>query len=125
MTWDGRSYFWDKTTDKIERCNYDDPRLHGPFDEVRRVAHDKAADGCRVSTVFLGRDHNFDAGDPILFETMVFGGEFDQMCTRYETADAARSGHAVILEALNDGDRETLEKWLGVPWDRLNVSEGP
>ena len=29
----------------------------------------------RISTVFLGMDHNwFQQGDPILFQTMVFGG---------------------------------------------------
>lgn len=33
----------------------------------------------RVSTVFLGLDHNFARrGAPILWETMVFGGRLDQ-----------------------------------------------
>ena len=33
-------------------------------------------DRCEVSTVFLGMDHQFGEGPPILWETMVFGGEF-------------------------------------------------
>lgn len=43
----------------------------------RRVAFDKI-DGVEVSTVFLGLDHSFGAGPPVLWETMVFGGIFDQ-----------------------------------------------
>lgn len=31
-----------------------------------------------VSTVFLGLDHNWSDGPPILWETMVFGGALDQ-----------------------------------------------
>lgn len=31
-----------------------------------------------VSTIFLGLDHSFDSGDPILWETMVFGGAHDR-----------------------------------------------
>jgi len=39
----------------------------------------------RVSTVFLGLDHNFGDGPPLLFETMVFGGELDQEMDRCST----------------------------------------
>lgn len=58
----------------------------------RRVAKD-AANGVTVSTVFLGVDHQFGGGRPLLFETMIFGGEFDQECERYSTAAEARIGH--------------------------------
>ncbi len=60
-------------------------------DEIRRVALDER-DGVRVSTVFLGMDHSFGhGGPPILFETMVFGGEHDEYqerCSTYEEAEA-------------------------------------
>jgi hypothetical protein len=42
----------------------------------RHVAKEILGD-VRISTVFLGLDHSFTGGDPILWETMVFGGEFD------------------------------------------------
>ena len=32
----------------------------------------------RVSTVFLGMDHGWGSGTPVLWETMIFGGEHDQ-----------------------------------------------
>ena len=51
-----------------------------------------------VSTVFLGIDHNWDEGPPVLFETMVFGGPFDQEQWRYRTYDEALSGHEKVVE---------------------------
>ena len=60
----------------------------------RRVALTILADGIEVSTVFLGMDHNFGAtGPPLLFETMVFGGELDQECERWPNEVAALAGH--------------------------------
>jgi hypothetical protein len=53
-------------------------------------------DDIYVSTVFLGIDHNWGFEDekrPILFETMVFGGEYDELQFRYCTIDEARAGH--------------------------------
>ncbi len=36
----------------------------------------------KVSTVFLGLDHNFGDGPPILWETLVFGGPMNGQQTR-------------------------------------------
>lgn len=53
----------------------------------------------RVSTVFLGMDHNhWLEGPPILFETMIFGGDHDDYQKRYETWGRAEAGHAYALE---------------------------
>jgi hypothetical protein len=53
--------------------------------------------GYRVSTVWLGIDHNFTSqgGPRILFETMIFGPDSweGEYCERYATEDAARAGH--------------------------------
>lgn len=66
----------------------------------RRLAEDLVGD-VRVSTVFLALDHNWsDAGPPVLWETMIFGGktdEFDDWCERYTNRDAAMEGHAKAL----------------------------
>jgi len=64
---------------------------------------DMIPDGIRVSTVFLGLDHSFhDGGPPVLFETMVFGGEFDQEQERYCTLEEAKQGHARWLAKVRD-----------------------
>jgi hypothetical protein len=60
----------------------------------RGVGHTEF-DGGYVSTVFLGLDHRFGtAGDPLLFETMIFGGPHDGYQERYCTWDEAEAGHA-------------------------------
>jgi hypothetical protein len=46
-----------------------------------------------ISTVFLGLDHSFGHGKPLLFETMIFGGEHDQYQDRYSTWEEAVVGH--------------------------------
>jgi hypothetical protein len=58
-----------------------------------------------VSTVFLGTDHNFaGSGPPVLFETMIFGGEHDQAQWRYTTRAEAEAEHARIVAALQAGE---------------------
>ena len=62
-----------------------------------RVARDEL-DGCGVSTVFLGLDHRFGgSGDPILFETMIFGGPLDGEQWRAATYDEAERCHAAAV----------------------------
>jgi len=46
-----------------------------------------------ISTVFLGIDHAFGRGEPILFETMIFGGEHNEYQERYATWEEAEEGH--------------------------------
>lgn len=65
----------------------------------RVVARTKVYEGCDVSTVFLGLDHRFGApGPPLVFETMVFGGPFDQDMNRYATWADAEAGHARMVD---------------------------
>ena len=64
----------------------------------RRVAFDKI-NGVEVSTVFLGLDHNYGSGPPVLWETMVFGGELDQKQDRCSgTWQNAEAMHALMLD---------------------------
>jgi hypothetical protein len=60
-----------------------------------------------VSTVWLGLDHAMgNTTPPLIFETMIFGGELDEKCQRYATLEEAKAGHdrwVRVVEA--DGDR--------------------
>lgn len=54
-----------------------------------------------VSTVFLGMDHGLLRSDtkmPVLWETMIFGGEHDQYQERYTSHEDALAGHNKALE---------------------------
>ena len=59
---------------------------------IRRVARAVKAN-VTVSTVFLGIDHGYRAGLPLLFETMVFGGKHDQWQGRCSTWGQAEKQH--------------------------------
>ena len=52
----------------------------------------------RISTVFLGLNHQFGKGPPILFETMVFNGSLDGEQNRYHTWQKAQEGHNQMVE---------------------------
>lgn len=54
----------------------------------------------RISTIFLGLDHRFGSGPPLLFETMIFGGKFDQEQWRYSTWDEAERCHRNAVEKI-------------------------
>jgi hypothetical protein len=65
-----------------------------------RVAETTLADGTWISTVWLGLDHQFDAGPPLIFETMVFpspGELVDRECERYSTEAEALAGHDAMV----------------------------
>lgn len=71
----------------------------------RVVAHDQLPDGSLLSTVFLCMDHSYGVGDPVLFESMWFGGPYEGHQRRYKTWQEALEGHASMLES----HREYLE----------------
>jgi hypothetical protein len=62
-------------------------------DGHNRVVKVDSKDGVRVSTVFLGLDHQFGKGKPLLYETMIFGGAHDEFMNRYSTQKEAIEGH--------------------------------
>lgn len=60
----------------------------------RRVADTKVGE-THISTVFLGLDHSFGQSQkPLLWETMIFGGEHDGYQERYTSRADAEAGHA-------------------------------
>lgn len=56
-----------------------------------------------VSTVFLGLDHSWpkDESKPLLWETMIFGGEHDQYQDRYTSVEDALLGHQKAVDLVN------------------------
>ena len=63
----------------------------------RRVTVTNLPDDVTVSTVFLGIDHSYGDGPPVLWETMIFGGEFDQETMRYTSHEDALEGHKKMV----------------------------
>lgn len=51
-----------------------------------------------ISTVFLGLDHQYGDGPPLLFETLVFEGQNDGDMWRCSTWEEAEKQHADAVE---------------------------
>ena|ERR1035437_7643057 len=82
------------------------------FEKTRRVGS-TIVDEARVSTVFLGIDYSYGIWrhggfelrfPPLWFETMIFGGPFDEAMFRYTTWAEAEAGHARVVAALERGE---------------------
>lgn len=73
----------------------------------RVVKQDKWGD-VMVSTVFLGMDHQYGTGRPLLFETMVFGLDSDYQ-RRYSTWEEAERGHREVLRKVLKGEKDDGE----------------
>lgn len=71
--------------------------------DARRVARTQVED-VEVSTVFLGIDHQWSEGPPLLFETMIFGDAHDEYQWRWTTRVQALAGHDQVVTALRNGD---------------------
>lgn len=73
----------------------------------------------RISTVFLGIDHAFGRGEPLWFETMIFGGNDDGSTAdyqdRYTTWAQAVAGHRKACGLLETARRK-LTWWQRVLW---------
>lgn len=70
------------------------------LEKNRRVAWDDLGPLGTVSTVFLGLDHAFMGGPPLIFETMIFGGPMNEFMDRYSTEEKALGGHRFAVQAL-------------------------
>lgn len=67
------------------------------FGEGRAIRQTRYDDGVLVSTIFLGLDSSFSFGpyeaEPVLYETMIFGGDHDGFQERHCTRREAEAGH--------------------------------
>jgi hypothetical protein len=73
--------------------------------DTKHVAHDKI-DNYIISTIWLGLDHNYFGGRPMLFETMIFkdNKSFEDIyMDRYFTWDEALKGHEFAIHWVKNG----------------------
>jgi len=70
--------------------------FYANFDN-RKVAFDSIG-GIDISTVFLGLDHGWSNEKPVLFETMIFGGDDNEKCFRCCTWEEAELMHKKAVE---------------------------
>ncbi len=85
------------------------------METANRQIADDTIDGVRISTVFLGLDHAYPFSVlkapvvPVLYETMIFGGEHNEYQERYTTRTKALAGHDRVVAAVRAGKSPTEE----------------
>ena len=81
------------------------------FETADRHVAGEDIGGARVSTVFLGLDHSLGDGPPMLYETMIFGGNHDQHQERCGDRVAALAMHDRAMALVRDSSRATWWRW--------------
>ena len=79
------------------------------FETADRIVKQEHINTVQISTVFLAVDHAYQ-GNPLLFETMIFGGEHDEYQTRYSTWDQAEEGHQAAVEMVRRSMLKTVNQ---------------
>lgn len=92
--------------------------------EYRKIKQEKLWWRGWLSTVFLGLNHNWGEGEPLIFESMLFsrwGSDLD--CQRYSTVEEATLGHQLMkkhwsspqnfLPIICGGIWSGTKNWLG------------
>lgn len=92
--------FVDRNGDSITMEEFMEKMADNEYRFVEVTMIEKGSEMCRVSTVWLGVDHDFDDGVAQLFETMIFGGSHAGFERRYATELEALSGHAETLKMI-------------------------
>lgn len=108
---DGRSVYFDKAGEPITFMQWGELRHPGgdpPVSDYARIGSDQIGE-VWVSTVWIGMNLGFGPGPPIIFESMVFGGPYDQAQNRYATEAQALAGHERAVADLHEG----REPWEG------------
>lgn len=78
-----------------------------------KVVKKTTTNGFRVSTIWLGMNHQWrDNEEPLIFETMVFPDDDsydDLFCERYATLEQAEEGHERIVDSIIAGEFKGYE----------------
>lgn len=84
---------YDKQGRSINLVEYEELLKHDGY----KVVDVTTINDVTISTVWLGINHNYGEGAPVIFETLVFGGTHDGSMERYNTEDEALEGHEAMV----------------------------
>jgi hypothetical protein len=95
---DGQPITMEEWAEKFEAMEY-------------KVVRQTRVGNMEVSTIWLGLDHGFGFvanQPPLIFETMIFGGDHDSDQWRFYTETEARAHHKMIVRELRKENRRTM-----------------
>jgi hypothetical protein len=85
--------FFDFDGDPIEYHEWIRLFFDGPGRQVANDYIGEGDDAVGISTVWMGLDYAFGHSTPLIYETMIFGGEHDHACWRTPNRHAALAAH--------------------------------
>ena len=78
-------------------------------EDEKRILAQATIDNLQISTIFIGIDQNWGGGDPLLFETVVFGLPDDlQPRWSFSSWDEAMEIHNLLVATLTEHGAEPL-----------------
>ena len=89
---------WMETGDRVLKQDY----VEGETRTVKLWGGREIQQSVGVSTIFLGLDHSFGSGPPVLWESMVFGTSMDGEQRRYTSRADALKGHAELVKLVRE-----------------------
>lgn len=98
----GKEIIYTDSIDEWQDCQDNLDATAENTNTIAKNTYEIKGESILVSTVFLGVDHRHGEGVPVLFETMVFGGKYNDFQRRYCTYDEAIEGHNNICELVDE-----------------------
>lgn len=81
------------------------------FETAERHVGNDTIGKVRISTVFLGIDHNWGFSQkPLVFETIIFGGKHNDCQERYSTWEEAEKGHKKAVKMVGESSGKNIGK---------------
>ena len=102
-----KKYILDKNHNLVETDLITWAKFFRSFERI--VKQENLSSGVEISTVFLGLDHNWGEGDPLLFETMIFGGDRNGKRWLWHTWEEAEKEHKKIVDELKFLNKDELK----------------
>jgi len=104
-------YFYLNADHTFRPCTLDEwgSQIYEMKNNHSKHVADEIINDCWVSTVWMGINHQYFDGPPLLFETMVFkdGKSGDDIyMDRYSTWDEAEEGHKKAVQWVMDGCKD-------------------
>ena len=103
--WDGRPIYYDRQGKPMTMQQWAQRFEDEDYRHIARdvIGPDEPLDPApliTVSTFWLGLNHDWRSDEPLIYETIIVGGEHDEIGMRYATEKQAREGHRRAVDDL-------------------------
>ena len=103
--WDGRPIYYDRQGQPMTMHEWAEKFRDEDYTHLARdvIGPDEPLDPAPLITVltfWLGVNPNWRNEEPLIYETLIIGGEYDATGMRYATEQQAREGHRRVVDQL-------------------------